>query len=85
MPSSERERREMQQSDRLVRADEDKVLGMLRTLFAVQSHYTLRELQEKTSQPKQHLQSILDKFCMYHEKGEYKNMYSLRDISTVML
>ncbi len=80
-----RARKEAQQADKRVRAEEHEVVAMLHQLFRHKSHYSMRELLEMTQQPKQHLQGILNTHCKFHDRGELINTYSLRDKDTVTL
>jgi hypothetical protein len=83
--SQSRARKEAQQQDKRSRAEAHQVLAILRRLYALKSHYSMKELLEFTQQPKQHLQSILNVYCQFHDRGENVNTYSLRDADTVTL
>ena len=48
-------------------------------LFAETSHWTLSDLQSRLSQPANHVKNVfLDKFCLYHNKGNHFKHYELR-------
>mmetsp|Transcript_21143 Transcript_21143/g.41938 ORF Transcript_21143/g.41938 Transcript_21143/m.41938 type:complete len:240 (-) Transcript_21143:115-834(-) len=65
--------------DRRVRMDEALLQNLLLQQFDVKSHYNFKELQDAVNQPETYLKEVLGKICVYHQSGENRHTYSLKD------
>jgi len=63
-----------------VKKSKSEVESMIFQAFEKQSHYTLKQLQDFTQQPKDYLTGFLRDMCEYHKNGEHIHTYSLKPI-----
>lgn len=63
---------------RRVRLERDALDNIIFRLFDKQTHYNLKDLRTATEQPDSYLKEVLNDLCEYHQTGQYRFMYSLK-------
>eukprot|EP00123_Amoebidium_parasiticum_P006706 comp17598_c0_seq1/m.17256 comp17598_c0_seq1/g.17256 ORF comp17598_c0_seq1/g.17256 comp17598_c0_seq1/m.17256 type:complete len:273 (-) comp17598_c0_seq1:428-1246(-) len=66
--------------DKRVRMEKEPLQQKLFQLFREHQYYKITDLVAKTDQPQPWLKEVLKEIATYHSKGDYKNLWELKDM-----